>query len=113
MKPSLLTRLAKRIGFEPLRTRNGGFHGALQSRLTSDWIVNPIGPNAELKAGLRTLRDRARDLEKNNPLARRYLHLMAENVIGHKGIRLQVRSSSPATNKRIEAAYADWGKPAS
>ena len=105
--------MARRFGYEPMRTRNGGFHGAMQSRLTSDWIINPTGPNAELRASIRTLRDRARDLEKNNPLARRYLHLVAENVIGHKGIRLQCRTASTATNKRIEAAYAAWGAPAS
>jgi lambda family phage portal protein len=111
MKPSLITRLAKRIGYEPIRTRNGGFHGALQSRLTSDWIINPTGPNSELRASIRTLRDRARDLEKNNPLVRRYLHLVGENVIGHKGIKLQCRTGTKSVNARIEAAYAAWGQP--
>lgn len=107
----LLERVARRLGFAPIAQRNGGYLGALQSRLTSDWITMSGGPNQELFASQRLLRDRARDLEKNNPLVRRYLHLVAENVIGPDGIALQADTGSDRNNRTIEAAYWDWGRP--
>ena len=118
-KPPVLHRLAKRFGFEPIRKRNGGFVGAIQSRLTSDWNPMSVGPTGELHGSIRFLRDRARDLEKNNPLVRRYLHLVAENVVGHRGIRLQCANTLPNgsphrfANAEIERAFCAWHQPAS
>ena len=118
MKPSLVNRMLKRFGFEPVRKRNY-FAGAAASRLTSDWLTGSIGPTNELRTNLRTLRDRARDLERNNPLVRRYLALIAENVVGHKGIRLQatnqMESGTPNLNANtaIESAFSDWQRPTS
>lgn len=117
--PPVLHRLAKRLGFEPIRKRNGGFVGAIQSRLTSDWNPMSVGPTGELQGSIRFLRDRARDLEKNNPLVRRYLHLVAENVVGHRGIRLQCANTLPngsphrTANAEIERAFCAWHPPAS
>ena len=114
--PTIVARVLKRFGFEPIRKRNY-FAGAAASRLTSDWITGSIGPSNELRGSLRTLRDRARDLERNNPLVRRYLNLVAENVIGHKGIRLQVRNLLPdgnpntKANSAIEQAFCLWHQP--
>lgn len=118
-KPSLARRLARRLGFEPIRQRNGGFIGAIQSRLTSDWNPMSQGPTGELHSSIRFLRDRARDLEKNNPLVRRYLHLVSENIVGHRGIRLQCANTLPNgsphrfANAEIERAFCAWHPPAS
>lgn len=115
--PSLVTRVLRRFGFEPLRQKRSVFMGALASRLTSDWQAFQQGPTFELSGALGVLRQRARDLERNHPLVRRYLHLVAENVVGHRGIRLQARNeTSPGkqndqANKAIEAAWAEWGRP--
>lgn len=119
-KPSLVTRVLKRFGYEPagMRRRNY-FNGALASRLTADWLNGSIGPTNELRASLRMLRDRARDLERNNPIARRYLHLLSENIVGPKGIRLQSRNVLPdgrphlQANQAIETAFCEWHQPAS
>jgi lambda family phage portal protein len=117
VKTPLWHRLLRRVGFEPIRKRNGGFYGAIQSRLTSDWNPQSQGPIAEQRGSLRTLRDRARDLEKNNPLVRRYLHLVAENVVGHRGIRLQCANTLPnglpnrTANAEIERAFCAWHLP--
>lgn len=110
MKPSFLQRIAKRMGFEPIRKRNL-FIGALQSRLTSDWNPYQASPTMELSQGLGMLRQRARDLERNNPIARRYLNLVAENVVGHKGIQLQVNHDSRQVSDALEAGFCVWHRP--
>lgn len=107
----LVHRIARRLGFQPITKRNGGYAAAFAGRLTSDWITMSGGPTQELFASIRLLRDRARDLEKNNPLVRRYLHLVAENVVGPKGFTLQARTDSARNNTAIESAYAEWGRP--
>lgn len=111
----VLDRLARKLGY--IRKRNGGWYGAQHSRLTSDWLTMASGPNAELYSAMRTLRDRARDLEKNNALVRRYLSLVAENVIGDRGVKLQCRNVMPdgrqneKANAAIEGAWAEWSRP--
>ena len=113
---SLVRRVLKRFGYEPVRQRSY-FSAAVDSRLTTDWFGASASPTMELWGSLQKIRDRARDLERNNPLVRRYLHLVAENVVGHKGIRLQARNLLPGgrpntqANAAIEAAFADWHRP--
>lgn len=117
---SWVDRVLQRFGYakaaEPTGKRNGGWSGAIHSRLTSDWITMASGPNAELYGAMRTLRDRARDLEKNNALVRRYLSLVSENVIGHKGVKLQAKNMlgklpHRSANDAIEKAFKGWAAP--
>ena len=49
----------------PVRT----YQGALISRLTSDWMSSQSSADAEIKTSLRKLRDRSRELVRNNPYA--------------------------------------------
>ena len=68
------------------------FAGATGGRLVADWIFAPmVSANNELKVDLTRLRARCRELERNEPLAARYLALMADNVIGSQGIRCEPR----------------------
>ena len=85
--------------------------------LTADWQAGIWSPNQELQWSAQRLRARSRELERNNPLARRFFTLMADNVIGHCGIRMQARVMTVEgkglhrDNKKIEAAWERWGKP--
>lgn len=114
-KPSLWRRALRAVGLQPVAKRSG-FAGAAHNRLLADWLALAVGPNAELQYDIRQLRNRARDLEKNDALVRRYLALVAENVVGHRGLTLQSRNllpdGSPNTraNDQIEAAWAEWGR---
>ena len=115
-RPSLWRRALRAVGLQPLTTRSG-FAGAAQNRLLSDWLLASVGPNAELQYDIRQLRTRARDLEKNDAMVRRYLSLVAENVAGHHGQVLQSRNLLPngspnsQANEKIEAAWREWGRP--
>ena len=45
-----------------------GYQGAVVTRLNSDWLSSQLSPDAEVRNSLRKLRDRSRELIRNNPL---------------------------------------------
>ncbi len=98
------------------RPERRSIQGALGSRLTADWVTQPLSMDAEMLPGLRTLRARSRDLAVNNDYARRFLNLVKSNVIGPQGILLQNKareadgSYDKAANTKIEEAWKAWGK---
>jgi lambda family phage portal protein len=102
--------------FPAKSARRSVFAGAQMGRLTGDFVGQFIGPNLELRTELATLRMRARDLERNNCFARRYIGLLSEHVVGPKGIRLQslaVRKDGTPDEKAralIEQQWAAWGQ---
>jgi lambda family phage portal protein len=92
------------------------FDSALFDRLRNDWITNSFGPNAELEDAIRTLRERSRDLERNSEIMRKYLQLQRQNILGHEGIKLQMRLKRPdgkldkERNTAIEQAFKAWAR---
>jgi len=90
------------------------YAGAQQSRLFEDWITSWMSGRDEARWEMRMLRNRAREQARNNPLARRYLGLCVENVLGPKGIVMQARNVLPTgeadeeTNQQIELAWQQW-----
>jgi len=93
------------------------YEGARLSRLTSDWVTSSTSADAEINASLVLLRNRARQLVRDNDYARQALRLIRNNVVG-SGIKLQAqvpmsRGSSrlnQAVNDQIEEAWAEWGR---
>lgn len=92
------------------------FKGAQTSRLESDWFATILSADQEIKGNIRLLRARARELSRNDPVAKSYLKLLVANVIGERGIgyEAQVRNNSgdlnQAFNTKIETAWEDWAK---
>jgi lambda family phage portal protein len=92
------------------------FSGAQGGRLTLDWFASILSADQEIKGNMRILRARARELSRNNPVAKSFLKILIGNVLGERGIgyQAQVRNSdgqlNQAFNSKIEAAWADWGK---
>lgn len=77
-KPGFLSRLfAKR-----------SYDGAKYSRRTTGWLTRSTGPNTEIRESLTKLRDRHRDLVRNNPWAGRAVQAVVNNTIGY-GIQAQ------------------------
>ena len=83
-------------------------------RLFADWLVSRMTRDDETRWTLGQIRARARDLENNDPTSRHYLRMLATNVIGADGMRLQsqVRNNDGRLNKpfndRIEDAWNEW-----
>jgi lambda family phage portal protein len=92
------------------------FNGATGGRFTLDWVASILSADQEIKGNMRLLRARARELSRNNPVAKSYLKLLVANVLGEKGIgyKAQVRNNdktlNSAFNQKIEAAWKEWGK---
>lgn len=114
---SLRSRIRGFFGGKPA-PRATAFSGATSSRLYQDWVFAGLqSADQELKGDLSTLRRRAREMVRNNEYAARFVDLVAENVIGPHGIRLQSRIKKgdgelkTNTNSTIEDAWREWGEP--
>lgn len=92
------------------------YAAARVGRLTNDWTTAVTSANKEIKGDLKTLRARARQLERDNDYVRRYLKALENNVLGSAGIRLQAKSKDgngtfdSLANNKIEDAWERWGK---
>ncbi len=94
--------------------RNYG--GANSGRLFGDFVASSFSADSELKNALPVLRNRSRDLARNNEYAKRFLNLIKTKGVGEKGFNTQVRARNPdmgldvAGNQIIENAFAEWGR---
>ena len=82
-------KMTKEEGQKKKREFTAGKFG----RLFNDWKATNQSPNEELKGNLQTIRDRARDLERNNPIIQRYFQLLKQGVVGvGEGFKIKVRA---------------------
>jgi len=111
--PGVMDWLRKRWRKQPEIRK---YAGAEQSDLLMDWIVGGLTANQELRGDLRLLRNRARDLAKNEATTRQYLRLLRNNVIGPTGIKMQARcrysngNLKKPLNDQLEMAWKQWCK---
>jgi len=114
----LRTRFLRTLGLQrvprdqPRRRRS--YAGAIVSRLTSDWMSNRTSADAEIRNSLSKLRDRSREMVRNNPYAKQAKRTTQVNVVG-SGIKLQSqvqqvrgRKPSEAINRLIEEKWHLW-----
>lgn len=103
----------------PGRGARGPFTAATHDRLTASWLAGSRAINDELRSDLDALRARARDLAKNNDYARKFLRMVARNVVGPAGFTLQARvqdgpkKPDSLANAAIELAFSKWAKKGS
>ena len=113
----VLQNIQEFFGFKeapkPVKSRRA-YSGALISRLTSDWMSSQNSADAEIKSSLRKLRDRSRELIRNNPYAKQAKRTTQINVVG-TGFKfasnvLQLRGNrrDSKINKAIEEKWNEW-----
>lgn len=98
--------------------KNSGYDIARRDRLLNDFLSSSKTFNEELRsASLPLLRDRCRELARNDHSAIKFLSLLQKNVIGCEGIRMQPkvmmqRGGNPnkVFNQAIADAWEDWGQ---
>ena len=101
---------------KPFRSKRRNYAGANQGRLFADFIGSSFSADSELRNALPVLRNRSRELARNNEYAKRYLNLIKTNVIGDHGFSLQVRARNAdgsldgAGNTILENAFKVWGR---
>ncbi len=83
------------------------FEAAAKTKRTESWEARSTSANNEIRSAISTLRDRSRDLVRNNPYAKRAVKGLASNIIG-TGIRPSPIDASKPVAKRIKALWRDW-----
>lgn len=90
------------------------YAGAAFNRLTMDWIAPSSAADTEIHTSLRPLRNRARELERDNDYAKNVVRLFKNNVVG-QGIAFQSQvmmrrggKLDEPTNTAIEKAWKRW-----
>lgn len=101
----------------PVTTGKRQFQGAGFNRLLNDWVASSTSQDAEARMAIRTLRNRVREMGRNNDYVVNALRTIANNVIG-QGVKLQsqvVRQRGPGAGKMdndinaaIETAWRKW-----
>ena len=113
----LRTRFLRTLGLQRIsrdKPRRRSYAGAIVSRLTSDWMSTRASADAEIRNSLSKLRDRSREMVRNNPYAKQAKRTTQVNVVG-SGIKLQSqvqqvrgRKPSEAINRLIEEKWHLW-----
>lgn len=99
----------------PAIKSTAAYSAALVTRLTEDWPIIHSSADAANRWSLRQLRGRSRDLERNGGIANAYLSALEANIIGSKGIGVQMKIkeaagrivSDPAERKFLKALQAE------
>jgi lambda family phage portal protein len=112
--PEALQRAGLRSVQTPARPAKRAYAGAAWGRTMSDWVTLSTSADAELHLGLRALRNRSRDLERNNEYAKNAFRQITNNVVG-QGMRFQAQVPmrrgkllDKVTNDRIEGLWKRW-----
>ncbi len=98
---------------QPSKRRS--YAGVNTSRLFADFSTMTRSSDSELKPALRVLRNRCRELSRNDEYVRRYLGLLKTNVVGPYGVNVQAKarnadgSLDAPGNKIVENAWKVWG----
>lgn len=82
-------------------TKKRKYEGASKGRRGAGWITGAGDANAQIKGDLSTLRERSRDLRRNNPYAHKIIEVITNNVVG-KGILTDVKPEA------VEISWKDW-----
>lgn len=101
-----MNRVRNRAALEVL-TR--GYDGAKKSRLTHSWNTGASSADAEIARAGPILRERMRDLERNNPHAANAVSVLVANIIGD-GIVPRAKTGDKAKDKRINELFDKWSQ---
>ena len=97
-------RYVERIAIDNLRR---SYDGAARGRSTEGWTAGNRSADAEVGAAGAILRDRMRDLVRNDALAAQAVQVLVNNIVG-PGIRPRAKSSNKALNKRVNALWKEF-----
>ena len=80
------------------------YTGASSSRLFANFLGSSTSADKEIRPALRKMRDRVRQLTRNEPIATKALQIYRTQVVGDKGLRLQVRARNLPTSTNPKGA---------
>lgn len=92
---------------KPSKTSTRRYEGAAKTKRLSRWTTPSSSANDALASGISTLRNRARDLRRNNPYAAKAVQVITSNVVGH-GIKTQFRRAQGGDVSELERQWRAW-----
>lgn len=101
-------RLAARLQLDQLRR----YDGAARGRRTENWAAQRGSADAATAVGFNQMRDRARDLVRNNPYAQRIITLWETALVGH-GWSFKAKAGRRNGGRRGQVAtdeFRAWAK---
>ncbi|MEI7932762.1 MAG: phage portal protein, partial [Alphaproteobacteria bacterium] len=98
----------ERQAFEKLAR---AYDGAAAGRRTDGWRSSSSSADGEIAAGASRLRDRMRDLTRNNPHAAKAVAVLVNNIVG-AGIRPRAATGTDALDNRINGLWEAWAAKA-
>lgn len=105
-----LRRVKARIVADHLGKRQErAYDGATKGRRGEGWKAGGTSANTENASAIITLRNRSRELVRNNPYAARGMQVVATNVVG-KGIRAAINHENQAKEDKIKEAWNNWAE---
>jgi lambda family phage portal protein len=97
-------RYAARVAIANLRR---GYEAGGKTRVTEGWRGSNASADAEIAVAGPVLRDRSRDLVRNNALAAQAVQVLVNNIVG-PGIRPRAASGNKALNRRVDALWRSF-----
>jgi lambda family phage portal protein len=98
----------------PKQKRN--FSAASTSNLYASWIPSNNTADVDIKKDLKSIRNRSRELMRNDDYAKKFKRMIKSNVVGSQGIKLQNQAKDTngnldkKANEVIETAWKKWAK---
>lgn len=100
----IFDRIMSAVGFRRGRGRTPSAYAAGRPRFGQrGWRAPPSGPNAEIQRGLQYLRDRSRQMVRDNPYATRAVAVTVAHQIG-TGITARINDAA------VQSMWDDWAK---
>lgn len=100
-----LTRAKYKLALDELRK----YDAAAKGRRNSDWFASGASANTETRSALSVLRDRSRDLVRNNPYAKSAIDIISNNTIG-AGIVPSIKAKNESILKIIKSNWKIWAE---
>lgn len=85
------------------------YDAASKGRGTDGWRATGSSADAEIGAAGSILRNRMRDLTRNNPMAAQAVQVLVNNIVG-PGIRPRASTGNDELNKQVDKLWAEWSQ---
>ena len=106
---SVAPRMAARrvLARQAFETLTRGYDGASKGRRTEGWRAPGSSADTEIGVAGALLRDRMRDLVRNNPHAAKAVAVLVNNIVG-AGIMPRAASGDEALDRKVDALFERW-----
>lgn len=88
-----------------------GYEGGRRNRHTDGWLSGASSADGQIIPAAALLRERMRDLVRNNPHAAMAVQVLVNNMVG-SGIRPRAKTGNAAMNKKVDRLWEAWARRA-